>query len=387
MSALRSALVALRRGPRRPEHGSLADLFAAAAVAMVPLTMALHAVLPPRFSYDSGALQRIAQGDYNPLEDTSYLYVGRLYGYLGMADRPWAAAALGILLAAVALHPALVRGRGVATLPAYALVGLYVLTSSVYLGQYSKDVWVLPVVLVVLLARPGLVGELGIVAAVAAYASLFREYWFLILVVYLALRLVTLTATRRRRVLGSVVAVVAGTTLLAPAVLGTDIQGIRDGVNLDRVLSSDAATAISSPEYGLGMVGDIIENVVTLVELALPVPLLLQGSPVYAMYFAGILLVWAMFARSVFMGPGRVLDGDRASRADIRTLRAALFAVAVLTTQGFFEPDYGSYLRHLTPVLPLVIAAVVGRPGSLFLARTDGPAEVREREGIPQPVP
>lgn len=372
----------LRWSPRTPvvdrrndaPEGRLTDLFVLACVLMVPLTVAARSLLPARFSYDSDALQHIARGDYVPLEDTSYLYVGRLYSWLGMADHLWAAAALGVLLAAVALHQALVQARHAPTLPALALVGLYAVTASVYLGQFSKDVWVLPVVLVVLLARPGLRGEIAILGAAALYAAFFREYWFAILLIYAGLRVVTYRKLQLRRVVLGVVVAVTGMTVFAPVVLGVRVQEIRESINLDRVLSPDAATAISAPDLGLGVVGDVLENLAVLLQLLVPVPLLTQGSPVYLAYFVAILLVWAMFLRAVTGGPGAVLDGGHQDRGDVRAVRAALFAVAVVTTQSFFEPDYGSYLRHLTPVLPLVIAVTVGRVGAPFLVSRPSPA-------------
>lgn len=364
---MRNRLAELRHRPVWRPQGRLTDLYAVATLALVPLSAGIHQLLPPRFTYDSDTLQRIASGEYTPLEDTSYLYVGRLYGWLGMAERPWAAALLGLVLAAVALYPALVRARGTATAPVYALVGLYVLLASVYLGAYSKDVWVLPVVIVVLLAGRGWRGELAIVVTTAAYASSLRSYWFLILAVYLGLRVLTARALTRRRLVLGAAGVLVGVTVLAPLLLGQDIQAVRESVNLDRVLSTDAATAISSLDLGLGLLGSVVENVVTFLELLVPVPLLAQGSPVYAAYFLGIVLIWGMWAWSTMVGPGRLLDGRPAAEADLRSVRTALFAFAVVLTQGFFEPDYGSYLRHLTPVLPLVIAATVGRAGSRFM--------------------
>jgi len=383
-----SRLAELRhRPPMRPD-GRLTDLYAVATLALIPLSAALHLVLPPRFSYDSDTLQRIAAGEYTPLEDTSYLYVGRIYSHLGMADRPWAAMVLGLALAALALYPAMVRARGTASLPVYALVGLYVLTASVYLGQYSKDIWAVPVILVVLLAGHGWRGELAIVATTVVYASFLRSYWFLILAVYLGLRVLTASALLRRRVLLGVAGVLAGVTLLSPALLGTDIQSVRTSVNLDRALSADAATAISSMQLPGGVVGDVVENAVTFVELVVPLPLLAQGSPVYGAYFLGIALIWGMYARATFVGPGRLFDGRPAAAADLRSVRAALFALAVVVTQGFFEPDYGSYLRHLTPVMPLVLAVTVGRAGSLFLGPPPpAPAGPAAPDGLPDLTP
>jgi hypothetical protein len=368
----------LRNGPARPPEGRLADLFAAACLAMVPLTIGAQLLLPARFSYDSDVIQRIAAGEYNPLEDTSYLYVGRLYGLLGTAERPWLTTVIGIGLAMVTLYAAMVRARGTATPPVYALIGLYTVTASVFLGVYSKDVWVLLVALAVLLAPPTRQGEAVVLASIAVYATFLREYWWLILAVYLGLRALTARRLYRRWVLVGVVGVVVGVTVLAPAVLGVEIQDIRETVNQGRELSPDASTAISAPEVGFGVAGDVVENLALLGALVVPVPLLTLGSLHYALYFAAILMVWVMFARSVFVGRHRVLDGGPTANADPRTLRAALLVLAVLTTQGFFEPDYGSYLRHLTPVLPLVIAVVVSRPGSVFMIGDDRSGATRD---------
>ncbi|SOE00419.1 hypothetical protein [Blastococcus haudaquaticus] len=376
MNRLSASLDRLRRTPSGPVEG-LGDLYVAAVVALLPMIVVARALLPDRYSYDSNTIASIARREYHPFEDTSYLYVGRLYEFLGAADRPWLAALIGSSFAAMALYPALLGARGPVTLRAGFLVGLYVVTVSAYLGQYSKEVWVLPVVFVVLVAGRGLRGELAIVAAALTYAYFFRTYWALILVVYVGLRIVTSSALRRRRVVGSVVGVVVGVTVLAPVALGESIQTYRQSVNLDRVLNPDATTLIAPPELGANPIADSIENVVALVELAVPVPLAALGSPQYLVFAVVIVAMWALFARSAVWGPGRLLDGGPARDADPKLLRAALFAIAVLTTQCLFEPDYGSYLKHLTPVMPLLIAVALrsaSRPAADARAEAARPA-------------
>jgi hypothetical protein len=335
-------------------------MYVVAVVCLLPLIVAARMLLPDRYSYDSRTIQRVAKGEYAPVGDTSYLYVGRLYDWLGMADHLWAAAVLGAGLALAALYAALVSLRGQPSPSALFLVGLYTVTSGVYLGQYSKDVWVLLVVLVVLTARPGLSGEVAIIGATSLYALTLRSYWALILVTYLALRLVTAKALRRRAVVAAVACVVAGVTLTSPVVLGQSIQSFRESVNLDRVLSGDATTSLAAPDVGGGVVGEVLENLILLVELVVPVPLALIGSPQYAVFAVAIGALWFVFGRAVFFGGGHLFDGRPTGTADVRIVRAALFSVAVLTTQCLFEPDYGSYLRHLTSVLPLLIAATLG---------------------------
>ena len=372
----------MRNAPRAP---GLADAYVLAVAMIIPMIIAARILLPDRYSYDSRTIQRVAKGEYAPVGDTSYLYVGRLYDWLGMADHLWAAALLGAALALAALYAALVAVRGRPSLPAYFLVGLYTVTSGVYLGQYSKDVWVILVVLVVLTARPGLSGELAIIGVTVLYALSLRTYWALILVIYLGLRVVTAKVLRRRLVVAAVASVVIAVTLAAPMVLGQSIQSLRESVNLDRVLSGDATTTIAAPDVGGGVAGEALENLVLLVELIVPVPLALLGSAQHAVFAVVIGGLWFFFGRAVFVGAGRLFDGRPTRTADIRTVRAALFTVAVVTTQCLFEPDYGSYLRHLTSVLPLLIAATLGASGNDEDPGVDQSAESAQKNRLRPP--
>jgi hypothetical protein len=238
------------------------------------------------------------------------------------------------------------------------------------------------VVLVVLLSRSGWRGEVAVIASICAYASFFRSYWFLILLIYLGLRVLTRNGLTRARVIAGVALVIVAVTVLSPLVLGTPIQDVREEINVGRLGSPEAQTAIWAPDFGLGVAGDVLENITVLAGLVVPGDLLLQGSPEYVLYFVAIAVVWVLFARSVFVGSDRILDGRPAVQADTQIVRAALLTVAFLTTQGFFEPDYGSYLRHLTPMLVLVIAAVVGHPRSVFV--TVAPA-VDRPDTVPSP--
>ena len=355
-----------QRPGRRSHRKQLADVFVVAALASIPLTVAVRELLPPRFSYDSATIQKIAAGQFAPTFDLSYYNVGRLYEALGMADALWAAAALGIAFGVLTLWAALRHARGPVTPFAIGAIALYVLLVSVYLAQFSKDVWVVPVIVVALLAPAGLWGEVALVVSMAAYASNFRTYWFLVLVIYAAMRVVTWHHRSRRAVLGIAAGVVIGVTILAPALLGKDIQNFREGNNLGRATAADSATLIVPPQLGDGPLANSAENVLTLAGLVIPGPLALLGSPLYVLYAIGIGGVWVAFARTTLVGRPRVFDGGPSDGADDRPVRWALLMIAYVVTQGFFEPDYGSYLRHLTPVLPLLIATGLRQPGSPF---------------------
>jgi hypothetical protein len=350
--------------------GRLTDAFIIAILISVPLTVAARTLLPIRFESDSDTIAQIAQGAYFPLEDLSYYRVGLLYRSLGMADRAWLASALGMALAAWALWGALRQARGRLTVPAAALIGIYTVLVSVYLSQYSKDIWVLPVIAIALFAPAGVLGELAVVAVICGYAAYFRSYWYLILVIYLALRAVTRLRPTGQRVIAVVVVVIGLATLLAPLVLHQNMQEFREAVNLAREDLPSTATMITPPHVGAGPLADSLENLLTLAALIVPLPLAALGSPLYLIYTLVIMFVWGLFGRVAFVGRPHVFDGSQREHDD-RVLRWSLLVVAFVTTQGFYEPDYGSFLRHLTPILPLILAVVLRAAGTPFLRPLD----------------
>ncbi|MCW2583225.1 MAG: hypothetical protein JWQ53_2015 [Klenkia sp.] len=374
MTSLIERWSAVRATPARALDGRLTDLYLGLVVLSVPVFLAVRAVLPDRYQGDARTIQRVAQGTFVPVDDTSFLYVGRLYAWLGLADAPVTAGALGVVAGLAVVGLAVRHARGRVTPAGVVLLGLTVLLTCVYLGQFSKDVWVLPVVVVVLLARPSWRGELGLVLAAAAYAATLRNYWFLVIAVYLALRVTAGRSGRRRWVLAVVAGTVVGATIVMPAVLGADLQSIRGDINDSRGEVGDVASIITSPQIGGGPAVDAVENVLTVGELVAPVPLALLGSPVYLAFAVGIGLIWAAVASATFVGPRRLLAGVPPPRDPVTTtaLRAALLLIAYLTVLSFFEPDYGSYVRHLTPVLPLVLALALTRR-SLAFRPADGP--------------
>lgn len=381
------AVRTLRDLPPPPKDGRLSDLITLVCLGMVPLALAAHALLPSKYFTDGRVLQSIATGEYLPLEDTSFLYVGRLYAFLGMAHSPLAAGALGLALSIIAFWAALRRARGRVTLPAVFLIAVFAVLSSVYLSQFSKDVWVLPVSIIVLLAPKGWRGDLLIVPAMILYASYFRQYWFLVLGLYLLFRLVTAVRARRRYLALAVLVGTLGAVLVAPVVLGEPLEQARTSVNLERSSSADAVTQINPVQYGSNAVADTVEDMVTLAQLVVPTPLASAGSPIYLGYLVLITGLWGVFGWAVVGSRRRLVSGRPTKEIDDWALRCGLLVLAFLTTQSYFEPDYGSYLKHLSPVLPVLIAAALGWRGTPLLvpgpAALTPPGDPRPEDGAP----
>lgn len=239
-----------------------------------------------------------------------------------------------------------------------ALLGIALVLSAVYLGYYSKDVLVLPICLAALvLPAPRRWAFTVLVALMVTYGLLFRQYWLIITVVFILLTPIVGRA-RLHTLVVTLFAVVVFVSVAITVGLGVPADSFRDTVNEYR---DDVGTLITPfldiPEP----FGGVLNNAITLVTLVLPWPVALKGGIYYLMISALLVGIWVLLFRGV-SGP---------AKTEPRVRRAAALVLALLCTQAVFEPDYGSALRHLTPLLPLI----------LYVAWRDAALRFRAREG------
>ncbi|MFL0411284.1 hypothetical protein ACH0AH_08910 [Microbacterium paludicola] len=316
------------------------------------LVTIFHDRLPEQFNRDANRIYGIASGAMGDYADQSYTPVGLIYRFLLLGESPLAAGLFGYFVATFAIVLAVLRaGRRTASWPTAALVfGAFVL-SAVYLGQYSKDLFVLfPVMLLVLLPRAAMWDLLGL-AGMGLYAFFFRDYWFLILITYVGYRVLSLRQVRLRYLLlaGSLAAVLGGLGFYL--LMGLDPNHFRTVVQDHLHANTEIIPLVPLPQPSGGLV-DVFLNYWLLFA---PVILLVTAGIAYLPIIVGFsfLKVWPLLtARSSRRWPPiRSLDG-----ALVRRALSLLLATAVV--QALFEPDYGSALRHVTPLMPLMIVLV-----------------------------
>lgn len=350
-------------------------LWAASALLMALITASLRLLLPAKFFYDSAHIADIARrGLAVGQGDRSFVSVGEFYNILRLQDSPQLTAALS-LIALLAIHSVVfLRLARSGRIP---LPGLLVLVGSlaictVYLTSYSKDVVVLLVSAACLIAPRRLGGDLVVVGAVLVYALCFRDYWQVVALGYVALRVVDLLV--RRRWIGLLVPV-ALIVLVAVGYWAAghgSITSARTLANAARAGSADASTMIAVfvplPEPW----GGIVNSVITLASFVLPVPLLAKGSLYYAAVAVVFTLFWITMCSTWLRRPAR-------SAGAVLAARALSLVLAFTAVQALFEPDYGSALRHLSPLLPLLAMAVAVTLTERTAAATDAPTRAASR--------
>lgn len=315
------------------------------------ITLTRDFVIPEHYTYDSQKIQAIAQGITPGYGDSTFENVANVYRFLGLANSPDFVALVGFSLASLVLVLALWRVGPLSGGPASFLVivasfGL----AAVYLGNYSKDVFVLPVVAILLLAPKRWWGDVLIVSSIAGYAVLFRQYWLIVGATYVVFRVLTRVRIQAKYLLplGAFGAALIGLTLFL--VVGVDPDHFRTIVNQTRTV--EANTEIVSFVNWAQPVGGIVNVVVGFVALIIPLPLILTAGWKYFPVIAAFALFWVpILVKTWDLVPPRMPP----TASSIPLKRSVSLAFAFLVTQSLFEPDYGSALRHLTPILPILV--------------------------------
>jgi hypothetical protein len=220
--------------------------------------------------------------------------------------------------------------------------------AGIYLGQYSKDVFVLPVVALLMLPTRAWWWDAIPAAAMFGYAYQFRDYWAIIAVGYIAYRVVTIRQVRVRwlLIIGSLASVAV--SLCFFLVQGRAPNYYRASVHEVLDANTTIVTIVPFPQPWGGLVDIFVNYWLVLAPLVLP---FIAGIPYL---FATLALIYLRFlplvaARSSIRWP------DARSSDGVLIRRGLSLLLAFAAVQALFEPDYGSTLRHLAPLLPLAI--------------------------------
>ncbi|ROR82421.1 hypothetical protein SAMN06295974_3316 [Plantibacter flavus] len=336
--------------------------------------------LPGHFANDEGTIISVNRGTFTEA-DSSFQLIAAVYRWMGLAERPTLAALIGVTSYLLVLTAALSHARlAAAEWLDWAIIICCVALAAVYHGGYTKDLLTVGAVLAIIAHRGrGLLAELVPVAAMLLYAEGFRTYWFLVAGLYLALRL----ALRARRgwtaTLAVVIVLYAGLSVVFPLIVGVDLDHFRLTVNEYRSAES-VNTLIVQFFPGAGPVSGFVNSVLTFGSFIIPIPLMLRGGAIYLVVALVLLSVWGTLIALIRSARLRAPRGASVLTPFQNRLFAAI--IAFLIVQSIFEPDYGSFLRHLTPMLIVAVCLILSlRPRATAASTRRGPTPAASRTG------
>lgn len=324
------------------------------------------------FGNDAGTIREIMTSPFSAMDlgYGSYSVIAHFYTALGMEDAPTAASVFGAVIGSTALGIVLVRVGGVhagrislvLALATPVLIGLYQAT-------YTKEILISLGMIVIVLMPVNLAGEIVVVAALALLGTEYRTYWSIVAVIYVVLRLLL---ARRTTVSGRRIAATPWRVLRILALLsafaglavwigtGDPADYFRTAVNegeaRQAVTGSIIGRFIDLPEP----FGGVVNVVLTTMFFIVPLPMAAKFSPYYLVIGLLFALIWiSAVAAATAAARAHGSERHRVPVRDRRMMaRFAAVPLSFLVVQGLFEPDWGSALRHATPMVPLIVGAV-----------------------------
>lgn len=323
----------------------------------VPLCFAFastnQSFLPEKYFADSNYIKGLVLVATGPSAD-SFVTTAWIYRALGAFDYPTITqmVTLALFFAVVfcCAHWLDISRFGVLEVVLFCFCGI---EAAIYLAQFSKESIVVLIVLVLVVIPRGTVGDVLFLALACGYAYLIRNYWFLVAALYLAFRLL-LQWRKPSRIHIFVVVALLCLAFGSDLIVGLNLNSAREVVAQTNSLYAN--TVIQDYIPVTGPLGGAANALCTLVLLVVPLPLLVTPEPVY-LAFSG--LITALWLNLFFV----VYKGMRKSwfTVDVMLSRSVSLLLAILVVQAIFEPDYGSYIKHLTPFLPLFFFSLRAR--------------------------
>lgn len=349
--------------------GTFCQLYVLALAGLaVAVSSQFRTFLHERFTFDGTYIQATLQVADKSLDtDDPFRNIALVYRVLGLTNSPNLAAMLAIAVFGIAMFAAL-RWNELARLTPVSLgvITVCYLLALIYLAQYSKEFVSLVLVALVLLLPAGRWSEIALVGGMIAYAVSIRPYWGIVVGLYIVARLLLPRIRGILPVLALIALTYVGLQLAFNGILGEALSFPRVSVNDTRagVNVTVGSLIVDFLPDAVGL--QWLNAFVVFLSLVAPWPLLIDGSLTYLVMGSLLLFLWGTLFWSVHrLGQEHIARKGRRARIvssfapllprSPRPERAVALLLSLVIVQAIFEPDYGSYIKHLAPALPLFL--------------------------------
>jgi hypothetical protein len=338
------------------------------SIAIVPLfviSQFIRSALPDKYFYDSTSILNMVNGDTQEYlqRDSTYRATADFYrvmNVLGFDTLQQWSIALSII-GCLMLMPIVLR------LPNLCLLDtLLCLTSiallNIYVFSISKDM-IQFIVFYCIAAILNMSNRRPVLAASSAFllliteAIFYRSYYLLVAIVFILVVLMLLKirskggktkSTLRAgfwfifEVVLIVLVMLVSMKVIAPN-LYDQLVSVRDETGLSRVGSTDAQTVIINLFPGDGIFVSLVNWFVNGLRMMIPIELFFKGKS-YILFIVFQLLIVRLYVRNLGDYGGSVRNA--------RFFGFCLFTAYVVVS-FFFEPDFGSWVRHEVAAFPI----------------------------------
>jgi hypothetical protein len=298
------------------------------------------ALLPTTFDNDSSVMLEAAENLVRV--DTSYKVIADLIGMFGYMTLSYIIIFISsFIVAAVISIPKHIETFGVAVLSIVASAPLWMI-------RPQKEILVALLtsisLFVLILARSSAKRIVVVSLLYFSYAyAAGRIYFYLIPAAWVYLLTFTGMKNAGRFMLLGLTGIAL---LLAPSRVLLELNEVRDVLNALVVLNHSANTAFLNPDHGVGAGAFLVNYFYAAVRLNFPVIFNIRAQEIFLTLFS---LSWFLL----------IMAGIRSGEPVARFV--ACLILAHLLVEWIFEPDLGSYLRHVSSIIVLIIPLLYTR--------------------------
>lgn len=311
-------------------------------------------ILPHKYLYDSYNISTFMPQAKGIIVKDSYNNTAYLYNLIDVRFEDRWYRALAALLYMAFIWLAVFIGRPQYFTRSAALVMFASITAgTVYLAQLSKEFWVFLLIMIFLACSVNrwLLAVWTVIALL--YAYYFRGYWYLVIYMFIWLELTRHHARTIPQLIGLIVLGLLVITLAHEVLNGGSILKHREGVNAFREGSADAKTLIKTTIPASNPIADWLNCCIVWFQMLIPYRLIMAGA---MQHIISAIIMFTLF-RMMFLGN---VSYQRQAVQDLRLYHCFALFMAYTSVQSVFEPDYGSMLKHMVPLIPLALAYVCG---------------------------
>lgn len=318
-------------------------IFALGIVLCILMAFCKESIFPKKYFFDSYGIQNLIENPHKSVGDTSVTNTATFYRILKV-DRYILTPALALVLYFTAIY-VIFRKYSVESISffKFLLIIIYSAMAMVYISTFSKDFVVFSMVVL-----PFIFFEkkrLWIwTLFVLFYALFFRNYWFITISLFWGIKL--FIVKKPKLLLIAIPFYYILISFVYFYIFGTPLSLIRYYANMDRDADS-AQTAISIFINGDNFLMEAANYFVTLIFLIIPIPLLLLAKPFY--------IVLTLLISVFFFNFIKLYIKEFSSKEYTNIFS---FVISFMLVQSLFEPDYGSFVKHLAPLYPLIFVCI-----------------------------
>ncbi|VVO03213.1 hypothetical protein [Pseudomonas fluorescens] len=236
----------------------------------------------------------------------------------------------------------------------FTLIAFLAVLSMAYMTALSKELIVLLFIApFIFFSKRGLPGLIAWSFIALAYAFFFRTYWFLLIAMFWGIYIVFRFSRSVAVLIAAIPIALFALAVFFVFYLGVDLDSYRTLVNDVRIESGDedARTMILPWVQGGGVLTGWLNSFITWITLMVPLPLFLLFSPYHMLISVLISILFYKFWKAALLEFHSKKSPEK----------AACFSLVISFTalQCIFEPDYGSYVKHLSPFFPMIVYAIL----------------------------